>query len=195
MSCHVVIIELSSQTIAALLTIILSNCSNLLLSTAANFLRSLLPTAHWKQLAVEIDILRLKMTRLKDPLSDIILVVSQHLAARAGWRSHGWWISNLQSAPIIFTLHQKQWHILFFRANFLSPYFLPYPERNNYWMIKEVQSGDHFCVWVWVMSETFLRSNFVYFYFLLFWCPGVVVSCQATLAWNCRRHYDTGTSS
>ena len=122
MSCHVVIIELSSQTIAALLTIILSNCSNLLLSTAANFLRSLLPTAHWKQLAVEIDILRLKMTRLKDPLSDIILVVSQHLAARAGWRSHGWWISNLQSAPIIFTLHQKQWHILF-RANFFVSLF------------------------------------------------------------------------
>ena len=158
MSCHVVIIELSSQTIAALLTIILSNCSNLLLSTAANFLRSLLPTAHWKQLAVEIDILRLKMTRLKDPLSDIILVVSQHLAARAGWRSHGWWISNLQSAPIIFTLHQKQWHILFFRANFLSPYFLPYPERNNYWMIKEVQSegGPFLCLSlsdVWDISE------------------------------------------
>ena len=30
------------------------------------------------------------MTRLKDPLSDIILAVSQHLAAGADWRSQGW---------------------------------------------------------------------------------------------------------
>ena len=181
-----------------LLTIILSNCSNLLLSTAANFLRSLLPTAHWKQLAVEIDILRLKMTRLKDPLSDIILAVSQHLAARADWRSHGCWISNLQSASIIFTLHQKQWHILF-RANiFFSLYFLPYLERDN-WVNDQKSSkwsGLFLCLSlsdVWDTSEkqfcVFIFSPFLAFRCLLL----SVVGCQATLAWNCRRHYDTGT--
>ena len=106
-----------------LLTIILSNCSNLLLSTAANFLRSLLPTAHWKQLAVEIDILRLKMTRLKDPLSDIILAVSQHLAAGEGWRSHGCWISNLQSASISYLHYTKSNDISCLGPIFFLPIF------------------------------------------------------------------------